>query len=239
MYTHGIASLAAVEAYGMTRSTRFEPMAQKCIDYIVKVQNPLGGWNYESPDARNDLSVSGWQGMALKSAKIAELKIPEDTIYRLIRYLEIACNEKTGSFAYAVNGTDPKANYEGGGGSIRMRAAGSLLTLFFAKDPTDPVLKMNGQEFAKNLPGAGPVDIYYWYYATLTNFQLGGDVWKAWNEAMKTTLLNSQCKATDGHADGSWAATGEFSNRWSRPGQTAVCVLCLEVYYRYMPLYMK
>ncbi|MFC1672392.1 prenyltransferase/squalene oxidase repeat-containing protein [Planctomycetota bacterium] len=245
MYTHGIAALALAEAYGMTQSAKLKGAAQDAIDYIVYVQNPLGGWNYSSPAARNDTSVSGWQMMALKSAKIGGLSVPEETIKRTIRYLEIISGKDySGKVAYAVVGNDPNNPPAAGGGSIRMRAVGMLGRYFFGmSDPMCEIQKTSGDVFLKQLPawevggGGGGVDLYYWYYATLVNFQTGGKYWKGWNEAMKTALLNAQVKGKN-HADGSWPPVDTYSKQWSRPGITALCALCLEVYYRYMPVYM-
>ncbi len=249
MYTHGIACLAAVEAYGMTRNKRYKKMAQDGIDYIIKVQNPLGGWNYKSPHSRNDMSVSSWQIMALKSAKVGGLNVPKETIYRVIRWLDIATEESSGDVCYEITGDNPNAKYKGGGGSIRMRAAGMLCHLLFGKDRRDPIMKMSGDVFLKHLPqwenasntdkyadSVNGADLYYWYYTTLVNFQLGGKYWKAWNTAIKDALLTNQLKGKI-HADGSWPPVDQYSDKWSRPGMTALCVLSLEVYYRYTPLH--
>ena len=54
----------------------------------------------------------------------------------------------------------------------------------------------------KNLPDKWPGNLYYWYYATFTMFQKGGDHWKMWNESLKKTLPDCQCKGGD--LDGSW-----------------------------------
>jgi hypothetical protein len=251
MYTHGMAALALVEAFGMTQSAKLKPGAQSAVDYIVYVQNPLGGWNYSSPSARNDMSITGWQCMALKSAKIAGLSVPQETINRTVRWLEIATDKHYGGdVAYSISGTDPTKEYKGGGGGLRMRAAGMLGFLFFGADPGDQMMINSGNKFLQNKPNwaAAPqsighpnaihdCDLYYWYYATLVMFQVGGKYWKGWNEAMKTALLQNQLKG--GHADGSWPPVDHFSSRWSRPGVTALCALCLEVYYRYMPVYMS
>ena len=105
----------------------------------------------------------------------------------------------------------------------------------------------SGDEFLKSLPvwqgeennGKVPgVDLYYWYYATLVNFQLGDRYWSGWNVAMKNALLPNQVRGRI-HADGSWPPVDLYSKDWSRPGMTALCVLSLEVYYRYLPVYMK
>jgi hypothetical protein len=81
----------------------------------------------------------------------------------------------------------------------------------------------------------GNVDLYYWYYGTLCVFQQGGDLWKRWNEALKKALTDNQRKGGD--EDGSWDPVGAYSEYWGRVGQTALGCLCLEVYYRYLPLY--
>ncbi len=238
MYSHGIATLAAVEAYGMTGSARYKGMAQSAVDYIVYCQNPLGGWNYTSPSARNDTSVTGWQFMALKSAKISKLHVPNETIDRVRRWLEIAGGGNySGRFCYTVNGTDPTKEYNINAGSIRMRAVGCLGYYFFGMaDANDEMMKTSGEVFLQNLPawnadGKG-VDLYYWYYATLVNIQTGKKYWKAWDTALQKALLDTQ--QTKGHADGSWAPVDKYSNRWSRPGITALSALCLEARIRYV-----
>ena len=44
MYSQGIATLALVEAYGMTRDPALKPAAQAAIDYIQKAQGRNGSW---------------------------------------------------------------------------------------------------------------------------------------------------------------------------------------------------
>ncbi|MFC1672393.1 hypothetical protein ACFL01_04590, partial [Planctomycetota bacterium] len=185
----------------------------------------------------NDTSVSGWQLMALKSAKIGSLHVPQENIERTKRWLEIAGGGNyRGDFCYTVMGTDPTKEYNIKPGSIRMRAVGCLGYYFFGMaTPQDDIMRNSGEVFMKNLPswdasGKG-VDLYYWYYATLVNFQTDGKYWSAWNVAMKDALLKNQ--QVGGHADGSWAPVDTYSSRWSRPGITALSTLCMEVYTRY------
>ncbi|MCC6475308.1 MAG: hypothetical protein IT514_16360 [Burkholderiales bacterium] len=102
----------------------------------------------------------------------------------------------------------------------------------------------------KNLPkwdpNAGvsgpPQDFYHWYYGTLGLFQTGGGNWKDWNEALKTALIPNQHKggALDGSVtdlDGSWDYSAGWGPTAGRVYSTAMGALCLEVYYRYLPLY--
>jgi len=77
---------------------------------------------------------------------------------------------------------------------------------------------------------------YFHYYGTLAMFRAGGKAWTAWNEALKRSLLPAQ------NADGSWTPIDVYA-RYARDDErdksytTALCVLSLEVYYRYyLPL---
>ena len=77
---------------------------------------------------------------------------------------------------------------------------------------------------------------YFWYQGTLLCFRIGGDAWRRWNAALQATLLPAQ------EADGSWQPIDVYA-RYARDDDddraytTALCVLSLEVYYRYdLPL---
>ena len=62
--------------------------------------------------------------------------------------------------------------------------------------------------------------MYYWYYGTLAMFQVGGEPWKAWNEAMKTAIIDHQRK--DGDAKGSWDPIGPWGRDGGRVYSTAI-----------------
>jgi hypothetical protein len=78
---------------------------------------------------------------------------------------------------------------------------------------------------------------YYWYYATLALFQHQGEPWERWNEAIKDVLLAHQ--QTAGRSAGSWDPDGHWAGVGGRVYQTAIATLTLEVYYRYLPLYVQ
>ena len=66
MYSHGLATLALSEAYGLTGDKQVGQAAQKGIDFIIAAQNKTdGGWRYNPGDA-GDTSAFGWQISALK-----------------------------------------------------------------------------------------------------------------------------------------------------------------------------
>ncbi|MCW8133358.1 MAG: hypothetical protein KIS92_23650 [Planctomycetota bacterium] len=248
-YNHSIAGLALAEAAGMGRVKATQEAAQKAVAYSTDVfQQGKGseklGWRY-NPQELGDISVSGWFIMQIKSAKIAGLKV--DTV----------AFEGADKFLDTVMTEGPKANdpYSGhkygyihdgnGPNGIRVKnphgntAVGILGRQFLGYKREE--LQGGVEFFIKDggVPAAAHPEFYYWYYGTLCAFQQGGDIWKNWNEGLKAALLPTQRKGGD--EDGSWDPKG-FStegaeSQGGRVFTTAMGALCLEVYYRYLPLY--
>ncbi len=71
MYDQAIGTIAIAEAAILTGEQRYRTAAQRASDFIVSCQNrESGGWRY-TPYDFGDMSVSGWQIMALHSAQEA------------------------------------------------------------------------------------------------------------------------------------------------------------------------
>src|SRR5262249_46349566 len=87
------------------------------------------------------------------------------------------------------------------------------------------------------LPGSGLANHYYWYYATLGLYQSQGESWRRWNEALQRHLLSTQRR--DAAWGGSWDPDPVGGQCGGRVYSTALCTLCLEVYYRFLPLYVE
>jgi hypothetical protein len=234
-YNHAIAGLALAEAYGMGKVHATGIAAQKAVDYSTEThQQEYNGWRY-SPKSAGDLSVSGWFIMQLKSAKVAGLKIPggawqgASTFLDSVEQKNVEVDGYGGGLFYY---TPSKSHWTSDISKARISSVGMLGRLFMGH-PADEI--MGGLNLmAENTPDWQKGDFYYWYYGTLVMFQAGGDFWKQWNIDMKATLLANQRKG--GAEDGSWNPELAYGKRAGRVFSTAMGALCLEVYYRYMPL---
>ncbi len=89
MYAHGQGAIVLCEAYAISGDEQLRAAAQKSIDFIAKSQYNDGGWRYHPgpPTSQGDTSVLGWQLMALQSAKIAGLDVPEKTLQGASKFL--------------------------------------------------------------------------------------------------------------------------------------------------------
>ena len=83
--------------------------------------------------------------------------------------------------------------------------------------------------------GPSETNMYYNYYATQVLHHWEGPEWQAWNRRMRDYLVASQAKIS--HEAGSWYFPDPYGDVGGRLYNTALAIMTLEVYYRYMPLY--
>jgi len=226
-YHHAIGGLALAEAFGMAKIPRTGRAAQKAVNYSLGVhQSEDGGWRYK-PRTPADVSVTGWFVMQLKSAKTAGLRAHGKGFRGASTFLG-KCTKENGLVSYQP-GRSPTPT---------MTAVGLLCWQSMGRKRDNPVVKTGADYLMNSLPEweGGNVNFYYWYYGTLAMFQMGGDRWKQWNASLRDMLIERQRKGAP-KIDGSWDPIGSWCGSGGRVFATASGCLCLEVYYRYRPIY--
>jgi hypothetical protein len=252
MYSHALAAIAMCEAYGLTADPSLKPSAQKAIDYIEFAQDPVGGgWRYE-PRTPGDLSVTGWQLTALKSAQMAGLSVKASTFARAEAFLHSA----------EVKEDDNGKKVHGGGygympgqqaPGTATTAIGLLCSMHLGVTPRAPGLRKGVAFLLQEKSGAYPFlpnrtkSLYYEYYATQVMHHVGGESWRLWNEGpdgksgIRDTLI-AKMDAGDKIAAqrGSWGREDDGAYReGGRIMSTSLSLLCLEVQDRHLPLYRR
>lgn len=238
MYCHGMATIALGEAYGMTKDPLLREPLARAVRYIVDAQNPGdGGWRYQ-PGQSGDMSMFGWQLMALKSAKTAGLDVPKAALDRAIEFLIASgddlkarnLSQYGGLAAYrrgdAQHAEAPKPS---------MTAEALFCKQMLGIKRTNRATIEAVEYLLQHLPKRSTQDLYYWYYGTLAMYHNGGEPWQAWNRALRDNLVADQ--RTDGDFAGSWNPRAPWGDYGGRVFSTAISTLCLEVYYRFLPLY--
>lgn len=227
MYSHGIATLALSEAYGMTGDPALERSVESAVRFVHGARNTRrGGWRYE-PRQSGDTSVLGWQIMALKSARMAGIDIPQSDFDAASDWLDrVSSDSRPGLYAYLPRRRPTPA----------MTAEGMFVQQLLGRSRDEARMVQSADFVARQVPDwPSHVNTYYWYYATLALFQHQGEHWRRWNQAVTEQLLEHQHR--DGPSAGTWDPVGEWAPVGGRVYQTALCTLMLEVYYRYLPLY--
>ncbi|MBI4607354.1 MAG: PD40 domain-containing protein [Planctomycetes bacterium] len=230
MYSHGILTLALSEAYTLTRDPRLAGPVRRAVGLIVRAQHPTtGGWRYRpEPPIRGDTSITGWQVLALVSARQGGIEVPERVLERARHWLdfEVSSGRHGGIYGY-TRPEEPR---------VAMVAEGMFARLLLGARRTDPNIEEAARYLYSETRGGGHLDnLYLLYYGNLALYHYQGWIWESWNEDVREFLVRTQHR--QGQAAGSWDPTGPWSETGGRVLATAFATLCLEVYYRYLPLY--
>lgn len=235
MYSQGLATIALCEAYGLSEDRHLKQQAQFAVNFVCNAQDPRnGGWRYtfRPEDGVGDVSVTGWQVMALTSARMSDLRVPLRNRQQATRFLNSVQAGAGGFYGYTGPGRKPSTT-----------AVGLLCRMYLGWDSDHPGIIEGVQALAQR--GPSPVDMYYNYYATQVMHHWGGGDWDRWNRVMREQLVESQDR--EGHAAGSWSPVNPDGSQrdphGAAPGgrlyATAMAILTLEVYYRHLPLYQR
>ena len=222
MYAQGLSAIALCEAYAMSGDEDLRPFAEQAIRFILYAQDKKGGgWRY-SPGEPGDTTMHGWQLMALKSATLAGIRVPSPAWHLAGEFLDSVQADGGAAYGYRTPQRTPTTS-----------AVGLLCRMYMGWEHEREALARG----VMNLDRSGPskTNVYYNYYATQVMHHYGGSPWKRWNSKMREHLIATQ--AAVGHEAGSWHFEDQHGDVGGRLYTTAMAVMTLEVYYRYMPLY--
>lgn len=227
MYHHGICTLMLAEATGMTDRALAEelrPKLAKAVALIVKAQVQVnqykGGWRYRVDSADADVSVSGWQLLALRAAKNLGCDVPAERIDWAVEFL-LRCRDSSGGFGYMP------------GGRVTLACTGTcILGLELArktKNHAQESLQAGSYLLRHPVRWDGEHFCYGLYYSSQAMFQLGHNYWNTFRPQMHKELFDHQ------KSNGSWIANDGFGPVYG----TSMCVLGLTVEYRFLPIYQR
>ncbi len=238
-YAHGQGTIVLCEAYALTNDQTLLEPTRKALQFIYDSQNEHGGWQYQ-PGAVGDMSVTGWQVMAMQSARMAGIEVPEEVLARTSLFLNSVSSEQGSRYRYKA--TDPSST-----NSPAMTAEGLLCRQYLGWPKDHPGLQ-NGVNWLledHNLPKweEGRRNVYFWYYATQVMHHMEGEAWDRWNAALRDQIVSNQVKS--GKLGGSWHPSKpqgedhEYGEAAGRLYVTCLSILTLEVYYRHLPIYRQ
>jgi hypothetical protein len=233
MYCHGISTLMLAEVAGMTPEPqlgdRVRAALVRGVKLIVAAQSVpksadhAGGWRYQPTSNDSDISVTGWQLMALRAAKAAGCEVPSSSIDRAVAYLKRCAVKQGGGFAYQPNG-----------GPNNARTGTGILALEICGEHLTPQAVAGAEYLLKHPPKwSTPYFFYEVYYCPIAMFQLGDKYFLPYNAKLVAILLAHQ------QGDGSWLSDDGNDRTGGRNYCTAMAVLALTVEYRYLPIYQR
>lgn len=229
LYCHGMATIALAETAAMTGDEALLQPLQRAIRHTLSMQNAsTGGWRYAAGDT-GDTSQLGWQVMALKSGQLAGAGAHPQAEARAWSFLNTVSSGRFGG----------RASYRPGErASVAMTAEACLCRMLLGMQAENPAATEAMNQLAQAFPDPSKPNAYTWYYATLASFHVGGSQWDRWNTRMQAAVLSLQ-RQDSGPLRGSWDPDPVWGGHGGRVYATALSVMTLEVYYRYLPMHAQ
>jgi hypothetical protein len=195
-YGHGIATYALAECFALTREERLRAPLDRALAEILRHQSTVddprfrGGWGYYYADGRvwnrdewPRTSVTAWQVMALESARLGGLAVPDAAFEAAREFLVNTWDARRGAFRYDH---DPQRLNSGYPILPASTPAAVFALALLGADAAGPELAPARRFVLTRSPDGyrytGDDDFvahargnhYFWYYATLALFRVGG-----------------------------------------------------------------
>jgi hypothetical protein len=184
-----------------------EDSAQRGADFLVATQVTGLGWGTCSADFKATgtctTEITCWVIAALSSARLAEITVG-DSAFDGGRALLIAVTDpETGGVGAETRGDAGIANAH----AERLTAMAVTARLMTGEKRSDEAIVLSAKRIAAALPTWDPekpsLDLAYAYWGSLAMFQMGGEMWGPWREAMREIIYPRYRRADDGDLDGS------------------------------------
>ncbi len=234
MYCHGISTLMLAEVVGMVEDPELASEVRialaRAVDLILAAQDypgkraeDIGGWRYRPTSQDSDISVSGWQILALRAARDVGCDVPAESITKALAFIK-RCATESGGFVYQP----------GQGATNNPRTGIGILALEIGQGHLSDEAVAGGDYLVENGPIWSSQHFFYEvYYCSLATFRLGGRTYRSYYPRLIRILLERQDR------DGSWLSGDSNDQIGGRNYCTAMAVLALAVEYRYLPIYQK
>jgi hypothetical protein len=229
MYQHAICTMMLCESAAMCdkkTAALIRPTLENAVKRIVESQRPAGlnkgGWRYRYGSDDADLSVSGWQILALRGARNLGFDVPAQSIDAAMQFVDKCRDPRSGGFAY-MPGTQVTA---------ACTATGILANeLCGGRERHRSQEVMQAGAYLLRSPLTADENHYFYtaYYCSQAMFQLGGNYWHIHRRHMHKTLLDSQ------QANGGWLTNKSLGPNYA----TSMALLALTVEYRLLPIYQR
>jgi hypothetical protein len=236
MYGQAIATAALAEAYGVEDSQaqrkRIAAALANSVKVIVSAQEIhktdvyAGGWRYETNAPDSDLSLSGWNVLALRACQDVGIAVPKQAMQRAAKFVMKCYNPDARAFAYQP----------GAAVTPSMTGVGVLcLHLLEAdgKQPPEAAAAAAKTLAARPVDDASQFPYYAIYYAAQAAFQAGDPIWPAVSRMTAERLLKNQ------QPDGGWPDANAESGSAGRAYSTSMALLTLSISYRLLPVYQR
>ena len=202
------------------------PALERAVDVILRSQCRAGGWGYQpQSDGREDTSCTQTVFHALASARQAGIFVPNETISKVVKFLERAKDPTSGGFWYTLGGNRNVTPACTAGGTYIAQLAGQRDT-----ELVSGALRHLESLSPGIITGGGSYYYYTHYYAIQAMVQTGDEQYARWYPQVREALIKRQTAA------GAWnKGRGQGGSSYATP----MAIIILATPHRYIPIYQR
>jgi len=245
IYNHCMATLAVVEAAGMTGDPFLRESAQKGLDLIQRLMQagPNGALGVEDKvNEPEDIMPMGWAVQALAAGQEANFSVKPEVLEKALGFFQKITDKTKGEVAFNTVDTTHFGSQSPTALLCRIRLGESaqspdlkIVTKNTMQNQYQPKVDpqgkwgngwREGQVGADDKGRAQAFQPYRLYYASSALFMVGGDDWKAFSGALFAAYPKLQ------NNDGGWYGNDTRSLQSGPIFSTALSILALQSCYR-------
>lgn len=231
MYIQAICALMLAEVTGMTEASlgaQIKTALEKAVAVILQAQrlqpgSDRGGWRYQVLGTDADLSVTGWQFLALRAARNVGCDIPAERIDLAVDYVRRCYDPRSGGFGYRPGLAVTKACT--GTGILCLELRGSDRA---GAPPAPEITRAKGYLVSHPLQRRDDFFYYTAYYGAQAMYQARSNYWQLYRTNLVRLLSDEQ------KSNGSW-----IDENHGPTYATALAILALTVEQRLLPIYQR
>ena len=211
LYGYGLTTLVMAEAFGMTGDPDLERYVNALTVFLTRHQHPLGGWRYELGQP-GDITVTGWQVVALKSSQLTGAAVHSDIFRQADKFLDslsppaflghpgraqVVSNKIDG-----INRDPTRYHYLASFANSTTRepgectsAVGLLCRLYTGWSSNDPRLLQGVNQLLKSNTHPALL-LYRNFYLAQILLHIDHPVWEQWNRRNRDYLVRMQVTET-------------------------------------------
>lgn len=234
-YVNAICTMCLTEATGLGSANKdTKKKAELAVEFLLSQQNNSGCFDYSGPSYFDNMAVTGWCIMALKSALLAEIKGTEtkEVILKCNDFLNLT--EGTNDNSSTTKGLawyQPGLRGTGNPGGC-CQAIAMLIRQYAGWERTDPWMEAAATGQSINIPKDFlSIDIHRLFFTQNVLFQQSGKLWKDWLTPISKIFKESQRQ--DGDFKGSWDNNGSSTDIGGRVLNTALINISFTIHYRH------
>jgi len=224
--THHLGAMALGEAYAVSRDFTLKRYAEKALERTVALQDAdSGGWSLV-PGAPADALATVYGVLALKTAKVGGIEVPDAAFAAASRFLE-GLTDGQGWTGYREAGVGAALTAgDAEAPAVPLFTAGAYIArVFCGVRRSDGLLRAGVAHLDAAPPRADAAAPIYWHLGTYATFQAGNARFEEWASPMWA--------ATGALEEDGFPATGLAGALYGETGTAAFCLLAREIVARY------